>query len=71
MRPIERTEVDGVIIITAADSSPIARATLRMQLWEAMDSVLEEESAQHERDREDWKGHSHPGLHLDSAHHAP
>lgn len=69
MRPVEKTEVDGFIIITAADSSPIARTTLCMQIWEAMDSVPDEEMEQHELDPDERKGSTLPAFY--SAHHAP
>ncbi|WNG38703.1 hypothetical protein F0U60_37725 [Archangium minus] len=64
MRPVERTEVNGFVVITAADSSPISRATLSLQIWEAMDSVPDEELDPDER-----KGRTLPAFY--SAHHAP
>ncbi len=32
MRKVERVEVDGMFVVTAADSSPISRANIRAQV---------------------------------------
>ena len=43
MRKVERVEIDGMFVVTAADSSPISRANIRAQVKAIAQKAREEE----------------------------